>query len=257
MGKTRDERREFLELLMEGLTPEQRQAELAEFERLEDEAERAPPPVKDAITVWIEDHRHPFLGTQPTPHDNGIVFSMKTRHPDSLDTRTMQLAFSIEKIEVAGGPFYETMEELEQKFLSNFPEYKIDGEAVSRIDAWKVALFNIERAGSQIAKNTRRGKGNVVVASTKGPFFLDEPGVYHDGMINNRYKVVRRSYVPEDTLYVLYCGSTAFDHGGFYAPYIDFDGDMSVKNRLVTVPEVTTYGFKMDFSGIDRTSNDN
>jgi hypothetical protein len=256
MGKTRDERREFLELLMEGLTPEQRQAELAEFERLEDEAERAPPPVKDAITVWIEDHRHPFLGTQPTPHDNGIVFSMKTRHPDSLDTRTMQLAFSIEKIEVAGGPFYETMEELEQKFLSNFPEYKTE-EPSSTSELGKKALFEIERIGNKVAKNTRRGKANVIVVSENDPFFVLPELIGSNGMLNGRYKIVRRSYVPDNTCYILYSGLSAFDQGGFYAPHVDFDGDMTVKNRLITVPEVTAYGFKVDFSDFGRTSNDN
>jgi hypothetical protein len=109
------------------------------------------------------------------------------------------------------------------------------------VEKFKGLMFQIEREANQIAKETRRGKGNVILCSSdvasalamaglldtgrgiQGGMALDvDPaGNTYAGVLNGRYKVYVDPYhIGENFIVVGYKGSNAYDAGMFYAPYI-------------------------------------
>ena len=104
----------------------------------------------------------------------------------------------------------------------------------------KGLLFAIERDANKIAKETRRGKGNIVIttadvasamamagvlnyapalqASISLPD-VDETGVTMVGTVG-RFKVFIDPYLGTDGYVIGYKGANAYDAGLFYAPYV-------------------------------------
>jgi len=110
------------------------------------------------------------------------------------------------------------------------------------VEKFKGLLFAIERASNKIAKDTRRGKGNILIVSTDVASALSMTGLldYNSALSNNtnlavddtgntfagtlfgRLKVYVDPYSVTGTDYVIvgYKGATPYDAGIFYCPYV-------------------------------------
>jgi hypothetical protein len=106
-------------------------------------------------------------------------------------------------------------------------------------ERFKGLMFQIEREANQIAKSTRRGKGNIIITTAdvasalsmaglldvgsnlKNNLIVDDTGNTFAGVLNGQYKVFVDPYAGlANWLVVGYKGSSLFDAGLFYAPYI-------------------------------------
>jgi hypothetical protein len=100
-------------------------------------------------------------------------------------------------------------------------------------------MFQIEQEANAIAKGTRRGKGNMVICSSdvasalqmagvldytpalnSNSLNVDDTGNTFAGVLNGRYKVYIDPYAVGNYLVVGYKGSSSFDAGLFYCPYV-------------------------------------
>jgi hypothetical protein len=112
------------------------------------------------------------------------------------------------------------------------------------VEKIKGLVFQIEREANVISKQTRRGKGNVVICSSDVASALalagvldyagalkdnislnvDDTGNTFAGTLLGRYKVYIDPYFPaaqtQEFAVVGYKGSNAFDAGIFYCPYV-------------------------------------
>jgi hypothetical protein len=107
------------------------------------------------------------------------------------------------------------------------------------VEKFKGLLFQIERECNQIAKQTRRGKGNVIICSSDvasalqmagvldyapalntNSLNIDDTGNTFAGVINGRIKVYIDPYAGTNYLVAGYKGSNPYDAGIFYCPYV-------------------------------------
>ena len=114
------------------------------------------------------------------------------------------------------------------------------------VEKFKGLMFNIERDANEIAKATRRGKGNMMICSSdvasalqmagvldytpalNNNLQVDDTGNTFAGVLNGRIKVYIDPYfspansgASAENYYTLgYKGSSAFDAGLFYCPYV-------------------------------------
>ena len=157
-------------------------------------------------------------------------------------------------------------------------EFDLDVDANGRwsVERFKGLMFQLEREANQIAKATRRGKGNMIICSSdiasalsmaglldhtpalKDNLQVDDTGNTFAGVLNGRFKVFVDPYFTSDgTEYftVGYKGSSAYDAGLFYCPYVplqmvravgenSFQPKIGFKTRygLVANPFATTGG---------------
>jgi hypothetical protein len=118
--------------------------------------------------------------------------------------------------------------------------YDLDQDADGRwaVEKFKSLLFQIEVEANEVAKATRRGKGNFVVCSSNVASALaaagvldyapalatnlnvDDTGNVFAGMINGRLKVFIDPFAAADYVTVGYRGANAYDAGMFYCPYV-------------------------------------
>ena len=111
-----------------------------------------------------------------------------------------------------------------------------------QVEKYKSLLFAVERAANKIAKDTRRGKGNMLIVSTDVASALSMTGLldYNSALTNNtnlmvddtgntfagllfgRIKVFVDPYSVSGTDYAVvgYKGATPYDAGLFYCPYV-------------------------------------
>ena len=108
------------------------------------------------------------------------------------------------------------------------------------VEKFKGLMFQLEREANQLAKDTRRGKGNIVICSSdvasalqmagvldythalnSNKLEVDDTGNTFAGVLNGRLKVYIDPYaIGGNYLTVGYKGSSAFDAGLFYCPYV-------------------------------------
>ena len=108
------------------------------------------------------------------------------------------------------------------------------------VEKFKGLMFQLEREANQLAKDTRRGKGNIVICSSdvasalqmagvldytpalnSNKLEVDDTGNTFAGVLNGRLKVYIDPYaLGGNYLTVGYKGSSAFDAGLFYCPYV-------------------------------------
>ena len=102
------------------------------------------------------------------------------------------------------------------------------------VEKFKGLMFQIEREANAIAKATRRGKGNIIITSSDVASALamagvmdgagiDDTGNTFVGTLNGRYRVYVDPYFSSATsnfFVVGYKGSSAYDAGLFYCPYV-------------------------------------
>jgi hypothetical protein len=119
--------------------------------------------------------------------------------------------------------------------------FDLDVDANGRwsVEKFKGLMFQIEREANAIAKATRRGKGNIVICSSdvasalqmagvldytpalnSNALNVDDTGNTFAGVLNGRYRVYIDPYATNNYLVVGYKGSSSFDAGLFYCPYV-------------------------------------
>ena len=119
--------------------------------------------------------------------------------------------------------------------------FDLDVDANGRwsVEKFKGLMFQIEREANQIAKSTRRGKGNILICSSdvasalqmagvldyapalnSNNLQVDDTGATFAGVLNGRMKVYIDPYATGNYMVVGYKGSSAFDAGLFYCPYV-------------------------------------
>ena len=120
--------------------------------------------------------------------------------------------------------------------------FDLDVDANGRwsVEKFKGLMFQIDREANAIAKATRRGKGNIVVCSSdvasalqmagvldytpalnaNNNINVDDTGNTFAGVLNGRYRVYIDPYAAAQYLVVGYKGSSHFDAGIFYCPYV-------------------------------------
>ena len=122
--------------------------------------------------------------------------------------------------------------------------FDLDVDANGRwsVERFKGLVFQLEREANQIAKSTRRGKGNILICGSDVASALqmagvldytpalsvnlnvDDTGNTFAGVMNGRVKVYVDPYFSSAAgnqyVTVGYKGSSAFDAGLFYCPYV-------------------------------------
>ena len=121
-------------------------------------------------------------------------------------------------------------------------EFDLDLDSSGRwsVEKFKGLLFQIEREANAIAKDTRRGRGNVILCSAdvasalqlagvldynpalQNSLQVDDTGSTFAGVLNGKYKVYIDPYVATTFNYMTigYRGTSAYDAGIFYCPYV-------------------------------------
>lgn len=117
-------------------------------------------------------------------------------------------------------------------------DVKIDADGRWAAERYKSLHMAIELEANQIAKDTRRGKGNFILCSSNVASALaaagsldyapalstklevDDTGNTFAGVLNGRIKVYVDPYAFTDYITVGYRGSNPYDAGIFYAPYV-------------------------------------
>jgi hypothetical protein len=113
-----------------------------------------------------------------------------------------------------------------------------DADGRWSVEKFKGLLVQIEREANVIAKETRRGKGNVVICSSDVATALvaagmldytpslaanlevDDTGNTFAGVLNGRTRVYIDPYATGDYVTVGYKGTNPYDAGVFYCPYV-------------------------------------
>lgn len=108
------------------------------------------------------------------------------------------------------------------------------------VEKFKGLMFQLEREANRIARETRRGKGNVILCSSdvasalqmagvldytpalnSNSLNVDDTGNTFAGVLNGRFRVYIDPYaIGGNYATVGYKGSSAFDAGVFYCPYV-------------------------------------
>ena len=118
----------------------------------------------------------------------------------------------------------------------------VDSNGRWMVEKFKGLMFQIEREANQIAKDTRRGKGNVMLCSSDVASALqmagvldyapalnannlevDDTGKTFAGVLNGRMRVYIDPYfsgTSNQYMTIGYKGANAFDAGLFYCPYV-------------------------------------
>ena len=166
--------------------------------------------------------------------------------------------------------------------------YDVNRDADGRWSAerFRGLMFQIEREANAIAKDTRRGKGNFIICSSDvasalamGGFLnispalnvslnVDDTGNTFAGVLNGKMKVYIDPYAgSRNFICVGYRGSSPYDAGMFYCPYVplqmvravgedNFQPRIGFKTRygMVANPFVGTFGSnnQIDTTGINQ-----
>jgi len=130
-----------------------------------------------------------------------------------------------------------------QKNTTTAGTFDLDTDSNGRwsVEKFKGLMFQIERDANEIAKATRRGKGNIMITSSdvasalqmagvldyapalNNNLNVDDTGNTFAGVLNGRIRVYIDPYFSDATnnYYTIgYKGSSAFDAGLFYCPYV-------------------------------------
>ena len=120
-----------------------------------------------------------------------------------------------------------------------FFDLDVDANGRWSVEKFKGLMFHIEREANKIAKDTRRGKGNVIICSSdvasalqmagvldytpalnSNNLQVDDTGNTFAGVLNGRYRVYIDPYTTGNYMTIGYKGANAFDAGLFYCPYV-------------------------------------
>jgi hypothetical protein len=126
------------------------------------------------------------------------------------------------------------------------------------VEKFKGLMFQLERESNIIAKQTRRGKGNIMICSSdvasalqmagvldytpalNNSLQVDDTGNTFAGVLNGRIKVYIDPYaIGGNYLTIGYKGTSAFDAGLFYCPYVPL--------QMVRAVDQSTFQPKLGF----------
>ena len=163
-----------------------------------------------------------------------------------------------------------------------------------QVEKYKGLIYQIERECNKIAKDTRRGKGNIIICSTdvasalamsglldyagglvgKTDMTVDDTGSTYCGTLFGRIKVYADPYsltsatsaISNDFVVVGYKGSIAYDSGLFYCPYVPlqmvraidpntFQPKIGFKTRYGMVANPFAGGASVDAGALNNNSN--
>tara|TARA_B100001063_G_scaffold207269_1_gene203065 strand:+ start:1505 stop:2833 length:1329 start_codon:yes stop_codon:yes gene_type:complete len=117
-------------------------------------------------------------------------------------------------------------------------DLQTDSDGRWMVEKFKGLIMQIEREANEIAKGTRRGKGNFILCSSDIASALaaaglldytpalsvslnvDDTGNTFAGVLNGRVKVYIDPYAAGDFVCVGYRGANPYDAGMFYCPYV-------------------------------------
>ena len=121
----------------------------------------------------------------------------------------------------------------------------VDSNGRWSVEKFKGLMFQIEREANAIAQTTRRGRGNFIICSSDVASALamagvldyapalstglnvDEASTTFAGVLNGKYKVYVDPYSANQASTQFFCvgykGSSAFDAGLFYCPYVPLE----------------------------------
>jgi hypothetical protein len=165
--------------------------------------------------------------------------------------------------------------------------FDLDVDANGRwsVEKFKGLMFQIEQEANAIAKDTRRGKGNIVICSSDVASALqmagvldytpaiagnnlqvDDTGNTFAGVLNGRFRVYIDPYAVGNYLVVGYKGTSAFDAGLFYCPYVplqmvravgenSFQPKIGFKTRYGMVANPFAKGATQGLGALDANSN--
>jgi hypothetical protein len=165
--------------------------------------------------------------------------------------------------------------------------FDLDVDANGRwsVEKFKGLMFQIEQEANAIAKATRRGKGNIVICSSdvasalqmagvldytpalnSNSLEVDDTGNTFAGVLNGRYRVYIDPYAGNNYMVVGYKGSSAFDAGIFYCPYVplqmvravgenSFQPKIGFKTRYGMVANPFAKGATQGLGALDVNSN--
>jgi hypothetical protein len=119
--------------------------------------------------------------------------------------------------------------------------FNLDVDASGRwsVEKFKGLMFHIEREANKVAKDTRRGKANIIICSSdvasalqmagvldytpalnSNNLAVDDTGNTFAGVLNGRFRVYIDPYATTQYMNIGYKGAGAFDAGIFYCPYV-------------------------------------
>jgi hypothetical protein len=116
----------------------------------------------------------------------------------------------------------------------------VDSNGRWSVEKYKGLMVQIEREANTIAKETRRGRGNILICDSdtasalsvaglldcgsalKDNLQVDDTGNTFVGVLNGRFKVYIDPFAPLGTHYVVagFKGANQYDAGLFYCPYV-------------------------------------
>lgn len=115
----------------------------------------------------------------------------------------------------------------------------VDANGRWMVEKFKGLMFQLEREANAIAKDTRRGKGNILICSSdvasalqmagvldfapalnSNNLQVDDTGVTFAGVLNGRMRVYIDPYAGGNFAVVGYKGANPWDSGLFYCPYV-------------------------------------
>jgi len=117
-------------------------------------------------------------------------------------------------------------------------DLQTDSDGRWMVEKFKGLIMQIEREANEIAKGTRRGKGNFILCSSdiasalaaaglldytpalSASLNVDDTGNTFAGVLNGRVKVYIDPYATADFVCVGYRGANPYDAGMFYCPYV-------------------------------------
>jgi len=138
--------------------------------------------------------------------------------------------------------------------------FDLDADSNGRwsVERFKGLMFQVDREANAVAKGTRRGKGNVIICSSDVASALqmagvldyapalnsnnieaDDTGNTFAGTLNGRYRVYVDPYAGNNYMVVGYKGSSPFDAGLFYCPYVPL--------QMVRATDPSTFQPKIGF----------
>ena len=163
--------------------------------------------------------------------------------------------------------------------------FDVDGDSDGRwsVEKFKGLIMQIEREANEIARETRRGKGNFIICSSdvasalaaagmldytpalSANLNVDDTGNTFAGVLNGRTKVYIDPYAGQDYVTVGYRGTNPYDAGLFYAPYVpltmvravgeeDFQPRIGFKTRYGMVANPFAGGAGSSETGTDRAN---
>jgi len=128
-----------------------------------------------------------------------------------------------------------------QGTVSSNGTFDLDVDASGRwsVEKFKGLMFHIEREANKVAKDTRRGKANLIICSSdvasalqmagvldytpalnSNSLAVDDTGNTFAGVLNGRFRVYIDPYATTNYMNIGYKGAGAFDAGIFYCPYV-------------------------------------